>query len=193
MSPTGSAEKLPEPRPHPATAEEMFERCRSAVERTAWKLARPSVREDVVQEAFLRLIRHFRECRSNPEAWASSIVVNLIRYGFREGNTARRRLGEKKDEDEERKVFFGEPRPASAELMALVDRAFFDLSPLQREALRILVVDEIPEQEAAARMRISWGSYRALIYRARRTLLARLRAHLKGSGLLGELERFARD
>lgn len=182
MSPNSNAQNVPEPLP--STAEAMVARCRPAVERMAAKFAPRHIREDLVQDALLRVAVNFRRCRTNPEAWARSIVLNLLRHDHRDERRENRFLAEERRKDGTT------TDPRKSELMALVDRAFFDLSPLQQEALRILVVDEIPEQEAAKRMGVSWGSYRALIHRARRSLAKKLRPLLGKGAFIGELSAF---
>jgi len=183
-----AAEKL-ERKPPPATAEEMFLRCRPAVERAAFKFALPWIREDVIQEAFLRIVQHWRECRDNPQGWATGIVLNLVRHRHRDVKREDR-FEEEEKADPHRFTTVREIRPPSAELLSLVDRTFFTLSPMQQEALRILIVHEIPEREAAGMMGISCGAYRALVHRARRMLEKRLRGTLRRNALLGELRRY---
>jgi RNA polymerase sigma factor, sigma-70 family len=130
--------------------------------------------EDLVQEAYLRLIREARGGRfpDNPRAWLFRVVVNLAR------SRARRRFVA----DRWRSFFVRRDVAASPEDdLARRERgtALYDalgtLPPEARMAF-LLVTDGHSGREVAALIGRSEGATRTLLWRARRDLRERIEA-----------------
>jgi RNA polymerase sigma-70 factor (ECF subfamily) len=132
----------------------------------------PAVAEDLVQEAFLRLIREARTGRfpDNARAWLYRVVVNLARSRARRrfvadrwrGFFANRDLGQSPEDD-----FVNKERGVA------LHRALAALPTEARMAL-LLATDGHSGTEVATLMGRSEGATRTLLWRARRELRERM-------------------
>jgi RNA polymerase sigma-70 factor (ECF subfamily) len=132
-----------------------------------------AIAEELVDEALGRAVWKGAQCRgTNLGAWLSVIVRNLAYQHLRRSEVEKRRL----------RVFLGFRFPDPVELAIRketsreVGVALDRLRPMQREALTLFELDDLPASEVARRMGISASSVLALVYRAR----TRLRRLLKG-------------
>ncbi len=130
--------------------------------------------EDLVQEAFLRLVResHAGRFPDNARAWLYRVVVNLARSHARRRLTAERwqqlfvsRGTVASPEDD---LVRRERRTALADALAML--------PVESRMALLLAGDGYSGQEVARIIRRSEGATRTLLWRARRDL----RRHLQG-------------
>jgi RNA polymerase sigma-70 factor (ECF subfamily) len=132
----------------------------------------PDAADDLVAEAFLRLIRETREDRApdDPRAWLYRVVANLSLSRGRRLQTAQRFIRQLVD----RRV--GEPADAPVlrrELPADLERALLGLKPDARVAV-VMAARGCSGREIADALGRSETSTRTLLYRARLDLRARL-------------------
>ena len=139
----------------------------------ATALARdPDAADDLVAEAFLRLIHETREDRApdDPRAWLYRVVANLSLSRGRRLRTARRFVRHLVD----RRV--GEPADAAVlrrELAPDLERALRSLKPDARVAV-VMAARDCSGREIALALGRSETSTRTLLHRARLDLRARL-------------------
>jgi RNA polymerase sigma-70 factor (sigma-E family) len=132
----------------------------------------PSSGEDVVQDAFAALYRHWDGIRTPAAAagYLRASVVNGARSALRRRRTARKHELDARDEGDE---------PADAGLLLAdehreVVRALATLPDRQREVLTLRYLAELPDPEIAAATGLSLGGVRSSSSRG----LAALRAML---------------
>jgi RNA polymerase sigma-70 factor (ECF subfamily) len=135
------------------------------------------VARDLTAETFAQAFEHRRRYRGSTDeqatGWLFGIARNQLGHYVRRGVVARRsvqRLGirvpEVAEDDYERIVQLA----GLAELRERMAVAFDDLSPDQRDALRLRVVDERSYDEVAAALGVSEQTARARVSRALRRL-----------------------
>jgi RNA polymerase sigma-70 factor (ECF subfamily) len=135
------------------------------------------VARDLTAETFAQAFEHRRRYRGSTDAeatgWLFGIASNQLGHYVRRGVVARKsvqRLGIRiphvADEDYERIVELA----GLSELRERVASAFADLSPDQRDALRLRVVDERSYDEVAAALGVSEQTARARVSGALRRL-----------------------
>lgn len=115
--------------------------------------------EDVTQEAFLKLLQHWRKVKSleQPDAWVRRVAIRLaVRHARRE---ASRRSVETDTS----------PSPTPEPDVDL-DRAIADLSPMQRAAVVMYYLDDQPVAEIARVLVVSESTVKQHLYRARSRL-----------------------
>jgi RNA polymerase sigma-70 factor (sigma-E family) len=119
--------------------------------------------EDIVQEAFVELYRHWPTVRE-PESWLHTVVVNRSRSWWRRLVVARRHVAR------------GSPPlfSASAEDGAVVRQALLALGRRQRAAVFLRFYLDLPEAAIAEALGCRPGTVKSLLHRA----LATLREHL---------------
>jgi RNA polymerase sigma-70 factor (ECF subfamily) len=132
----------------------------------------PDAADDLVAEAFLRLVRETREDRApdDPRAWLYRVVANLSLSRGRRLRTAQRfvrhlvdrRVGEPADE-----------RMLRSELQPELVRALMALGPDARAAV-VMAARDCSGRDIAAALGRSETSARTLLHRARIDLRARL-------------------
>ena len=126
--------------------------------------------EDVVQDAFLGLYRHWGGLNDGANAltYVRSSVLNGCRNALRSRARAERRLGDWDQADA-----WSGPAVASAETMALVSEehrrtleAIRRLPDRQREALVLRYYLDMSEEQTARAMRVSRGTVKSATSRA---------------------------
>lgn len=133
--------------------------------------------EDVVQEAFLRAIRHRQKLAvvENPRVWLVSIAWNLAL-------DRKRRLATMPLADEAEEILAnqtdGKPHAeatiSAAEACAQLLRLIDTLPRKEREVLRLSALRELTTGEIAEILGTSESSVRSLLFRARQHLRARM-------------------
>jgi RNA polymerase sigma-70 factor (ECF subfamily) len=135
--------------------------------------------DDVVQEAFLRAFKFFDSFRGeDARTWILKIVRNTFYTQWRRS----RSRDESAEFDEEQHSLGGDDEipgasanpesiVASAQDIALLDRALGELPEEFREALVLREIEELSYKEIAATLEIPMGTVMSRIARARRLLL----------------------
>jgi RNA polymerase sigma-70 factor (ECF subfamily) len=148
-----------------------------------------AVREDLVQEVFLRVIRARAEYR--PEARFSTWLYRIV-FNLSVNETQRRKPGTSLDEGEEGFLARADERASPpgeelerADLVAAVQAAIAALPERQRMAVVLAKYEELPYEEVARVLGTSEKAIKSMIHRARETLRARLSAFLDG-GIAGQ-------
>lgn len=145
---------------------------------------RPADRDDLFQEAFLRVHRAASpgassELPTGPVApWLFTIVVNLVRSHFRKATV---RKGTTLDNDAQERAVGGEVSPERAletrEQLAWLESAMEKLPLEQREALVLAGIEGLELAEAAAVLEVPVDTVKTRVRRARLALAeARVRA-----------------
>ncbi len=126
--------------------------------------------EDVVQEAFVRALDHGRGFRriDNPEAWLRRVAVNVQRSRWRRMKTYAG-LQPKLVDD----VTPFEPSPDHLELV----RALAGLPEVQREAVVLHHLADMPVHEVADMLGVPIGTIKTRLVRGRTTLAGLLSDH----------------
>lgn len=134
----------------------------------------PAVAEDVVQETFLRLIRHAPDPGSNGAvgAWLFRVCRNLA-YDTMKTETRERK---RREAVAEPPAPAAEPVSERAELGALVSRELERLPAKQREVVAMKVQQGLSYQEIAAATGLKPGYIGWLVHTGLNTLTDRLRA-----------------
>lgn len=121
--------------------------------------------EDVVSEAFVRAADRERQFNGtdNPEAWLRRVAVNVARTRYQRKLTGRRLT--------RRATLAREPvhPDLSVDRLALV-RALGQLSAVQREALALHYLADLPLREVAATLGVPEGTVKARLSRGRQQL-----------------------
>jgi RNA polymerase sigma-70 factor (ECF subfamily) len=137
---------------------------------------RRDVAEDLLQETFLRLVKHAQRLAEDTriEVWLLSVARNLCRSQFRSGAVERDRNSQ----------LARLPRPPSAasphdslehkELSLRLDAALQTLSFEHREVLILLVVETLPQAAVAELLGLSHDALRQRFSRARKQLAEKL-------------------
>jgi len=140
------------------------------------------LREDLVQEVFLRVIRARREYR--PEARFSTWLYRIV-FNLSVNETQRRKPGASLDDDEGTFLRADErvEPPGSAleraDLVASVQAALASLPERQRMAIVLAKYEELPYEEVGRVLGTSEKAVKSMIHRARETLRARLGSFLE--------------
>ena len=125
--------------------------------------------DDIVQEAFLRLLRA-PPPTDDPEqvrAYLFRIAGNLVRDHWRKMKRDRRST--------ESYVHENDPVPDDASQRLDMTRVFEQLRPQQRQLMWLAYVEGADHREIAAALGVGERSVRVLLHRARRKLAALLR------------------
>lgn len=136
---------------------------------------RRDLAEDLLQETFLRLVKHARRLAEDTriQVWLLTVARNLCRSQFRSGAVERNRNSQ-----------LGElPLPSAAspheslehkELSLRLDAALQTLSFEHREVLILLVVEALPQAAVAELLGLSHDALRQRFSRARKQLAEQL-------------------
>lgn len=126
--------------------------------------------EDLVQEVFLRVIRHAGTLRSTdrPEAWLFQIARNALRDALR----ARMRRDGRNDALESDDDLPAEPdaaaeRAAEAELAPCLTSMVVRLPEPYRTAIRLTTLDGVSQADAARQLGISHSGMKSRVQRGR--------------------------
>ena len=118
--------------------------------------------EDITQDAFVRLLRHWKKVSryDRPGAWVRRVAINLAISSAR--RERRRHLIE----------LSATPVPASASASGDADvlRAIQDLPPMQRAAVALFYLEDQPVTEVAHVLGCAESTARVHLHRARRRL-----------------------
>ena len=154
--------------------------------------------EDLAQETLLEAWRHLEKLE-DPDGywqWLAALARNVcLRWGRKQGREAARHLGSAGEQDPER---YAEERVADdagielelerEELITFLDRALALLPPETRAVLVDKYVEDFPQSEIAARLRLSEGAVEARLHRGklllRKLLSTDLRPEAESLGLL---------
>jgi RNA polymerase sigma-70 factor, ECF subfamily len=120
--------------------------------------------EEVVAEAFARAVQHQRTFArlDNPEAWLRTVAVNVSRTRFR-----RARLADRLERGEVRHPVLDEER------LALME-ALRGLPVVQREAIALHYLADLPVAEVARCLDVPVGTVKTRLSRGRAALAALL-------------------
>jgi RNA polymerase sigma-70 factor (ECF subfamily) len=130
-----------------------------ALRRTSWAMA-----EEVVSETFLAAWRRFESVPKDPVPWLLATAANVLRNQMRSASrlhALEARLGN---------VPTNPDTPSWDGAETSVPQLLVDLSPRDREAIRLLYWDELTMAEAARVLGCSRGSLSVRMFRVRRKL-----------------------
>lgn len=138
-----------------------FRACYLPVLRTVYLVVHDrSLAEDVTQEAFYRLLKHWRSVSAYelPEAWVRRVA---IRIAVREVQRSARRAEKERREVVDRHDDLPDPDVA---------RAVRELSPMQRTAVALYYWEDRPVAEIADLLEVSEATVKQHLHRARQRL-----------------------
>lgn len=139
--------------------------------------------DDVTQEAMLRALRGLDSFRAQSSfaTWLYRVAVNAAKDFLRSRNRRGRRFAEECETEESADLPFRTParEAESAELDAAIGAALAQLPDDQRIALSLVVLQGLPERDAAQVAGCAHATLRWRVFRARR----RLRETLAGAGV----------
>jgi RNA polymerase sigma-70 factor, ECF subfamily len=162
--------------------EEMFVASRGRFLSMAYSILRNREdAEEAVQEAFLSAHRHLRsfEGRSALRTWLTRIVLNAALMMQRKRKPAAvRSLSEtdvSHDEDWTENIPDLHPNPemvhAERETLQFIEGILGKMKPALRQAFTMTYYEDLSGAEASAKLRVSCGTFKARLFRARRQLL----------------------
>jgi RNA polymerase sigma-70 factor (ECF subfamily) len=142
----------------------LFRAAYPRIRRTVTSILRnPESAEDVTQEAFLKLLQHWRKVNAleQPDAWVRRVAIRLaVRHVKRETG---------------RKSVATDTGPArSYEPDVDLDRAIAKLPPMQRAAVVMYYLDDQPVAEIARVLMVSDSTVKQHLFRARKRLASAL-------------------
>lgn len=164
--------------------EEMFVASRKGFLAIAYSILRNREdAEDAVQEAFLSAYRHLRsfEGRSALRTWLTRIVWNAALMMQRKRKTSAVRSFSESGVSHEvgwtENIPDSQPDPemmnAERETLQFIDEKLGKLKPPLRRAFTMTYHDELSAAEACAKLGVSYGTFKARLFHARRKLLDR--------------------
>lgn len=127
--------------------------------------------DDILQESYIRLLRADTDKlhESQRKAYLYRIATNLVNDHWRKKNREQRVPYEEGEH--------GETDPTDAKDMTQdVAHAFRQLSSRQRSLLWLAYVEEYNHQEIAGMLKLSKGSIKVLLFRAKQKLIATLKS-----------------
>ncbi len=133
--------------------------------------------QDVVQEAFCRALTRWRRLSAydDPAKWVRRVAWNLATSRWRKARTAMRFLLRQQAES-----VVDEPSAEVEARVALV-RALAKLSPVQRRAMVLHYMADLPITEIAQREGVPEGTVKSWLHRGRAALAAQLMEVSNGS------------
>jgi RNA polymerase sigma-70 factor, ECF subfamily len=163
--------------------EEMFVSSRKRFLAIAYSILRNREdSEDAVQTAFLSAYRHLHsfEGRSALRTWLTRIVMNaaLMMQRKRKPSVVRSlsESGVSYDDNWTENIPDAQPDPemihAERETLQRIDEKLEKLRPVIRQAFTMTYYDDLSGREASARLGVSYGTFKARLFHARRKLLA---------------------
>ncbi len=164
--------------------EEMFSASRKRFLAIAYSVLRNGDdAEDAVQEAFLSAYRHLRsfEGRSALKTWLTRIVLNAALMMRRKRKPSEARpLSESStshDDGWTENIPDSHPDPemihAERETLQFINNKLRKLKPVLRQAFTMTHYDDLSGAEACAMLGVSYGTFKARLFHARRKLLER--------------------
>jgi RNA polymerase sigma-70 factor (ECF subfamily) len=164
--------------------EEMFVASRDRFLAIAYSILRNREdAEDAVQEAFLSAHRNLRsfEGRSALRTWLTRIVLNAaLMIQRKRRSSAVRSLSESDvshDDAWAEHISDSQPDPemihAERETLQFIDEKLGNLKPALRQAFTMTYYDDLSAAEACAKLGVSYGTFKARLFHARRKLLDR--------------------
>lgn len=134
-----------------------------------------SVADDLLQEAYLRLLRAGFEAESEAHRrnYLFRIATNLIRDHYRRRGVATEELTETPGPDDHRR---------RTELRTDVGQALAELKPRDRQMLWLAYVEGFEHREIASALGLQTSSLKSMLFRARARLAAALRLRGLGRG-----------
>lgn len=173
------AQLIDEARRDPEALGELYRRHAPAVHAWLARRVQPASASELTAETFAQAalsLRRFRDERDGSAApWLFGIARNLWLRSLEEDrleSKARRRLGMPVEEHEPESAAVAE-RDRAERLRPQLTKALGRLSPGQRRALDLRVVDELPYRQVAATLGCTEGAARVRVMRAL-TSLSRL-------------------
>jgi RNA polymerase sigma factor (sigma-70 family) len=162
--------------------EEMFVALRSRFVATAYSiLQNREDAEEAVQEAFISAHRNLQkfEGRSALKTWLTRIVLNSALMMRRKRKpVVIKSLSESdasNEEDWTENIPDLHPNPemihAQGETFQFIDGILEKMKPVLRQAFTMTYYDDLSREEASAKLRVSVGTFKARLFRARRLVL----------------------
>jgi RNA polymerase sigma-70 factor, ECF subfamily len=137
--------------------------------------------EEAVQEAFISAHRHLRkfEGRSALKTWLTRIVLNSALMMRRKRKpVVIKSLSETDSSNEQdwtENIPDLHPNPeviqSERETFQFIDGILNKMKPVLREAFTMTYYDDLSREEASAKLRVSVGTFKARLFRARRVVL----------------------
>jgi len=164
--------------------EEMFAVSRSRFLKVAYSVLRNKEdAEDAVQDAFLSAHRNLRsfEGRAALTTWLTRIVLNAALMMRRKRKPFEvKLLSETENSHHDQwleSIPDAQPNPetihAEREALRLVEGILGKIKPVLRQAFTMTYVDELSGSEACDKLDVSFGTFKARLFRARKQVLAR--------------------
>ena len=153
------------------TLDDLYARHAPAAGRLAFLLTGDrGAAEELVQEAFVRLVGRFRHRRVPDafEAYLRRTIVNLHTSSLRRLRLERREL------DRARAAAPGTETLPDLEMRDEIWKALLDLPPRQRAVVVLRFYEDLSERQTAEVMRTSTNAVKSLLARAMRTLRDRI-------------------
>ncbi len=137
---------------------------------------RPSLAEDLAQDAFIRLWRHLDEFESAETlpGWLRRVAVNLVIDHWRKQDARERKLQALREHPLARRAVRPSSRMESREEVDRVEAALAKLPPKLRSVLLLRAREGLSYEELADLLGISAGAVRSRLFRARQELGAEL-------------------
>jgi RNA polymerase sigma-70 factor (ECF subfamily) len=149
--------------------------------------------EDIVQQTFQKAFVHLHEFegKSSFSTWATRIAINQALVSLRTRRTLREVSMDDLTTDDVRPLV---PEPADAnpdpevncsqrERARILSAAMKRLRPAMRRAIYLKEMEELSARETATRMRVSVGTVKARVFRARKQLGKALRRCMQSHGI----------
>jgi RNA polymerase sigma-70 factor (sigma-E family) len=133
----------------------------------------PSLAEDLVQDAFVRVLGRFRDLRNRDAFWwyLRRTIVNLSTSHFRRRRVERAWLARQRPEE-------SSPSPHDLGERDLLRRALMNLRPEQRAAIVLRFYEDLSEADTAEALGMQLGTVKSTVSRG----LERLRHELPKEG-----------
>lgn len=137
--------------------------------------------EEAVQEAFISAHRHLRkfEGRSALKTWLTRIVLNSALMMRRKrkpiviNSLSEAEASNEEDWAESLPDLYPNPEMihAERETFQFIDGILGKMKPVLRQAFTMTYYDDLSREEASAKLRVSVGTFKARLFRARRLVL----------------------
>jgi RNA polymerase sigma-70 factor (ECF subfamily) len=136
----------------------------------------PQTAEEVVQEALVRVVRHWQSFRGEAHfrTWLLRIVINA----FRDHLAARPRTEELREDMPDSRVADPVSQVAAGELGRLIARRVSALPPRQREVFILVTYEGLTPRQVAEMLQITEANVHATLHVARKRLRKQLAPHL---------------
>lgn len=161
----------------PAAFDAVYERERARVFSFLVRMTgRRELAEDLVQETFLRLVRHAPRLREDTrvDVWLLTVARNLCRSHFRWAFVDRLARLQPMAADGERESPSPFELTAARELERQLERALASLGVDQREVLILSAIERLSNEDIARMLKLTNDAVRQRLARARKQLSERL-------------------